>query len=303
VTRAPSVSVVMVSYWTGPVLFEAVDSVLRQGEASQLLLVNNGNPPQVETELRRLRDQAMDLVLIEGQGNVGFAAACNLGARRASGQLLLILNPDCVLPAQGLARLLRQTRTLVRPWVMGCRLLDTDGREQAGARRRQPTACGLLAEGLGLTRLFPGCRRLPRVNLHRDPVPEQISEVEVTSGACMIMPAADYWGIGGMDEGFFLHVEDIDFCVRFRARGGHVFFSSEVAVVHHKSTSAADPVRVEWYKTRGFFRYFRKHRRPWIGWLEMLFADAMVLGRFLFLALLHATGATGTKGARVLDEG
>ncbi len=298
--ETPDVSVVMVSYRTGPLLFRALDSVLQQAATSELLLVNNGNPPPIEVDLRRLSAQTKNLVLIEGQGNVGFARACNLGARRAKEPLLLFLNPDCLLPDQGLRVLLQQTQRLSRPWLMGCRLLDSAGREQAGARRHQPSVGALVAEGLGLSRLFP--RWLPRVNLHRDPLPEQITEVEVTSGACMMIPAEDYWAVGGMDEGYFLHVEDIDFCVRFRAFGGRVYFSPQVAAVHHKSTSEVDPLLVEWHKTRGFFRYFRKHRTSWSGWLGVLLADSLVLVRFVSRALLRGAGARRYKASGAPGE-
>ena len=73
------------------------------------------------------------------------------------------------------------------------------------------------------------------------------------------MPKADYDAIDGMDERYFLHVEDIDFCLRFRKSGGEVYFNPHVAVTHYKSSSRANAVRIEARKTAGVVRYFNTH--------------------------------------------
>jgi GT2 family glycosyltransferase len=167
--------------------------------------------------------------------------------------------------------------------MLGPRLLNPDGSEQAGDRRRVLTPWLALVEALGLYRL-PGVQRF---NLHREPLPQHTLAVPVISGACMLLPQPDYWALGGMDEGFFLHVEDIDFCVRFAAGGGTVYFCPGVSVAHAKGTSEASALTVEWHKTRGFFRYFRKHfsgRYP-PGVVPLV--NAAILGRYLLLASAH----------------
>ena len=80
-------SVVMVSYRTGEVLWAAIEAVLSpdQEGMTELILVDNGNPPAVAAELARRAERDPRLVLVTGHGNVGFARACNLGASRARG--------------------------------------------------------------------------------------------------------------------------------------------------------------------------------------------------------------------------
>jgi hypothetical protein len=170
--------------------------------------------------------------------------------------------------------------------VVGPRLLDSDGSEQAGGRRRVLTPWLALVEALGLYR-FPG---VTRFNLHREPLPERTLAVPVISGACMLLPRDDYWRLGGMDEAFFLHVEDIDFCVRVGRSGGTVYFCPGVAVAHAKGTSAAPALAVEWHKTRGFFRYFRKHfgGRSTPGLVALV--NGAILLRYLALASAHLLG-------------
>ena len=251
------VSTIIVSYHTGPVLFEAIESVLAQEALRELILVDNGNPDAVLQEVNRRATLDPRLVVITGHGNIGFAAACNLGARRAGGAHLLFLNPDCRVPPDMLQALLAEAAGLPRPWMLGCRLVNPDGSEQRGARREMLTPRSALAEVCRLDRLMPG--RFTRINLNDLPVPQHTISVPVISGACMMLPVADYWEIGGMDEGYFLHVEDIDFCHRFRAAGGEIFFVPRVSVLHLKGTSRARPLAVEWHKTRGFMRHFRKN--------------------------------------------
>jgi N-acetylglucosaminyl-diphospho-decaprenol L-rhamnosyltransferase len=251
------VSTIMVSYHTGAVLFEAIEGVLAQDALRELILVDNGNPDAMLREIHRRANLDPRLVVISGHGNIGFAAGCNLGARRASGNCLLFLNPDCRLPTDALPTLLAEAARRSQPWMLGCRLVNPDGSEQRGARREMLTPRTALAEVCRLDRLMPG--RFTRVNLNDLPVPRHTISVPVISGACMILPTADYWRIGGMDEGYFLHVEDIDFCHRFRAAGGEIFFVPQVSVLHHKGTSGAGRLTVEWHKTRGFMRHFRKN--------------------------------------------
>ena len=278
-----SVSIVMVSYHTGPALTTAIRAGLDQSPVEQLVLVNNGNPPEVGEMLREWAAREPRLVLEQGQGNVGFAAGCNLGARRATGDLLLLLNPDCVLPAGAVSALAAEGLRQPRPWLLGPRLLNPDGSEQAGDRRRVLTPWLALVEALGLYRL-PGVRRF---NLHQEPLPAQTLPVPVISGACMLLPRQDYWDVGGMDEAFFLHVEDIDFCVRFGANGGGVYFCPAVRLPHAKGSSDAPALAVEWHKTRGFLHYFRKHFSHSSVPGVILLTNGAILLRYLLMALAN----------------
>ena len=284
-TCAPTarcVSVVMVSFYTGAPLTAAIDSVLADPQVAQLILVNNGNPSETGAALSALAARDPRVVLVEGQGNVGFSRGCNLGAAAATGEYQLLLNPDCILPAGALGGLLEAGSSLPGPWVVGPRLIFPDGAEQAGARRREPSPRRILVEGLGLYRLFP---RLQRINMHDDPLPATITPVDVISGACMLMPRADFQRIGGMDEGYFLHVEDIDFCVRFRQAGGQAHFVPRVEVVHRKGSSRTGRLRVEWHKTTGFFRYLRQFRRRYRQPGTELVARLALLLRFAAVVL------------------
>ena len=276
------VSVVMVSFWTGPVLNAAIESVLAADQEGvvELILVDNGNPPEVAAQLERWAAADPRLILVSGHRNVGFARGCNIGARRARGRYLLLLNPDCCLAPGAIPALLAEHDALGDHWMLGCRVLNPDASDQRGSRRALLTPWTTLVEAFRLDRLAPKLLRRHRLNHHQGPLPERTVRVPVVSGACMMLPVATFRAVGGMDEDYFLHVDDLDLCLRLHRRGIAVYFAPHVEAVHHAGSSRMNPIRIEWHKTRGFLRYFRVHYRG-LRWIPVTAPlAAAVLTRF-----------------------
>ena len=284
------ISVVMVSYRTGEVLFPSIDAVLApdQEGVAELILIDNGNPPEVAAELARRAEAEPRFTLVGGHGNIGFARGCNLGARRARCRHLLLLNPDCGLGPGAVPALLAEAAALGDHWMLGCRVLDPDGNDQRGSRRALLTPRTALVEMFRLDRLAPRLFRHHRLNHHDRPLPGGTARVPAVSGACMMLPAATFRAVGGMDEGYFLHVDDLDLCLRLHRTGIPVYFAPHVEAVHHAGSSQASPLRVEWHKTRGFLRYFRVHFRT--------------SPLFLLLEPLIGVGALGRFGIRAVQS-
>jgi GT2 family glycosyltransferase len=142
------------------------------------------------------------------------------------------------------------------PCIVGARVLNIDGTEQRGARRGEVTPVTTL---LSLTRLAH-LRPFRGFEIHHqdDPTPDHPISVPTISGACFAMTRADFSAMGGFDEGYFLHVEDVDLCWRVRKSGGLVLFHPGARVVHLGSTSHTSPMKVEFWKGLGLVRYFRK---------------------------------------------
>ena len=276
------VSVVMVSYRTGPVLFAAIDSVLSQTQEAvvELILIDNGNPPEAIAELRRREEADSRLTLISGHGNVGFSRGCNIGADRARGRYLLLLNPDCCLGLGAVPALLAEAVALGESWMIGCRVLNPDGSDQRGSRRALLTPYTAVVEALRLYRLAPRLFASHRLNYHERPLPDGSVRMPAVSGACMLLPAETFQAVGGMDEGYFLHVEDLDLFHRLHRARIPVFFVPHVEVVHQLSSSQASPIRIEWHKTRGFIRYFRAHCRGLVWAFVAVPLVFAVLARF-----------------------
>ncbi|MBV8940034.1 MAG: glycosyltransferase [Alphaproteobacteria bacterium] len=257
-------SILMVSYHTGAVLRHGIALALAQEGLAELIMVNNGNPPEAEAYLRALERQQPAFRLITGQGNIGFAAGCNRAAEAATGEFLLLLNPDCLLPARVLPRLTEALEHTPQAMLAAPLLLNPDGSEQRGGRR------ALLTPDTALGEMMHAFRRgAPRLNLHHLPPPEHTVEVPAVSGACMAIRRRDYQALGGMDERYFLHVEDLDLCLRVYRGGGKILCVPEVKVVHWRSTSNTPSRFVERCKRDGFLRYFHAHYPQLPPWKKL----------------------------------
>jgi hypothetical protein len=254
-----SVSAIVVSYFTGPLLARAIASLKAAPEIGEIIIVDNGNWQGAVEAAAAATPEGAPVEIVSGHGNVGFATACNLGAKRARGRHLLFLNPDAVMPTGGVARLLADGAALPRPFLIGPMIVNPDGTEQQGSRRQTLTPWTAFVEAARLYRIAPRHPYFRRFNLHDDPRPAGVTPVPVISGACFFLHKEDYVLIGGMDERYFLHVEDVDFCLRFAKAGGAVYFDPHVGVVHHKSSSRVSAMRVERRKTASVIRYFNTH--------------------------------------------
>ena len=235
---------------------ECVTSVLSAPGVDELVLVNHDNPEATNKALRDLADAEPKFKLIETGANLGFAKGCNIGAREASGDLVLFLNPDAVLGKGVATRLKDSAQTMTdSPWLIGACVLNSDGTEQRGARRGELTPRSAIISFLGLQRIFPNLRGIHREG---EMIPEALHTTPTVSGAAMMMDRAQFLEIGGFDEQYFLHVEDIDICRVVRRQGGAVWFEPRASVLHYGGTSKSNPFKVETHKASGFVRYFWK---------------------------------------------
>ena len=252
-----SVSVVMVVYMTGEALEQSLACVLADPLVDELVVVDNGSSPAEAARLQALAARDSRVVLMTGHGNVGFARGANLGARKARGDLLVFLNPDAFLQPGCVAELVREIDGRPVPSVIGGRVLNADRTEQRGGRRGEITPISALLSLSTLSKRVPGWRRF-EVHWEQDTTPDQVAEVPTVSGACLCMRREDFDVMAGFDEGYFLHVEDIDLCWRVRRQGGVVLFHPRAEVIHLGGTSQTSPLKVEFHKGVGLARFFRR---------------------------------------------
>ncbi|MET3664609.1 glycosyltransferase family 2 protein [Caulobacter sp. 1776] len=254
---APRLSLVMVVYMTGPALMESVRHALAEPRVEEFIIVDNGSSLADAAWLRELARREPRVRLLQGLGNIGFARAANLGAAAAKGEALVFLNPDAFLTPGAVAALADAARDRPSPCIIGGRVFNTDGTEQRGARRGEITPVTTLLTLSKLSAILPPLRRF---EIHREgePPPAHPVDTPTISGACFYMSASDFHALGGFDEGYFLHVEDIDLCWRARRQGGSVLFQPNARIVHVGSTSRENPLIIEWHKGKGLVRYFLK---------------------------------------------
>lgn len=295
----PLVSIVVVNHNAGPFLTECIRTALPQ--AYEILMVDNASSDSsIEACTRQFANEPY-LKILRNDANLGFAAACNFGLSKARGDFVLFLNPDCRLGEGAVPELLRSLQADPTAGMVGGLLINLDGTEQGGGRRAVPTPWRSFVRAFGLSRF---AKRWPKLfydfHLHKQPLPDRPIEVEAISGACMLVRREAIADVGLWDEGYFLHCEDLDWCMRFRQKGWKILFVPSARVVHALGVCGRNrPIFVEWHKHKGMVRFYHKFfRHQYPGVLMWLVAVGVWL-RFGAVAGVH----TAKRAARALGLG
>jgi len=283
----PKVSIIIVNFNGGGLLTECVRAALASTIPVQVIVSDNGSADGSVLFLEQtIEDKRLQIE--ENNANLGFAAANNRVIPVATGEYILILNPDCLIKPDTLENLLKQLEFHPEAAMAGCLIRNLDGSEQAGCRRRVPSPWRTLVRILSLDRIFPNHPKFESVVMHQRPLPEKTVCKEAISGAFMLLRRTAMEDVGLMDEGYFLHCEDLDWCMRFRQKGWKILFVPHVEVIHAKGVcSHARPVRVEWHKHKGMVRFYRKFFRHQYPFLLMWLVIAAVWCRFLVIACVY----------------
>ena len=289
--------VVIVNFNAGEALSRCVESVLSQHETTRILLADNASTDRSAETVQAQYGQ-LDTVEVHLNGeNLGFARAVNRAAASAhieSADWLLILNPDCELFPGALAALREALERNPSHGLAGPMVVDRHGEPLRGTYRRFPDPWRSLLTFTGLWRLG---RFLPLFE-GIEPVatlPETITHAEAVSGACMLLPRQLFLEAGGFDEGYGLHCEDLDWCMRFRAHGWKIYFVPDARVTHFLGVCGRTrPVFVEWHKHKGMIRFYRKFFRHQYPGVLMWLVSLGVWLRFAATAVYHTvTGLAG----------
>lgn len=253
-----SAGVIVVSYRTGPALAACLDALGQASDVDEIVLVDNGNDAPEEEALRAIAGRDTRVRLLAGQGNIGFAAACNLGARAAQSDVLVFANPDVILRHDAITRLSAVLDAAPPPAIVGGDLRDSAGAPERGSRRDRLTLWAAFVSFTGLARLERAIPIFRDFNRHKDALPAAPVRVGAISGALVAMRRVDFETLGGFDEGYFVHVEDIDICRRAEALGWPVLFAPGPHGTHARSTSAVAPGVLARHKARSMARYLDK---------------------------------------------
>ncbi len=287
------ISVVIVNFNAGPGLVDSVRAAI--ADAYEVIVIDNASSDSSLEWLESTFGSNSKLRIVRGLSNEGFAKACNLGVALATGEFVFFLNPDCELEEGAVACLLEAIQADGEVGMVGGLLLNPDGSEQAGGRRAIPTPWRSFVRAFGLARFS---KRWPKLffdfHLHKEPLPKTPIEVEAISGACMLVKRDAMQVIGLLDEEYFMHCEDLDWCIRFRRGEWKILFVPDARMLHHKGVcSRARPIFVEWHKHKGMMRFYRKlfsHQYP--GVLMWLVFVGVWL-RFLLVASYHTARRMG----------
>jgi GT2 family glycosyltransferase len=194
--------------------------------------------------------------VIESATNRGFAAANNAGIRQSTGRALLLLNPDTIVPAGAIDRLLAELDRQPDAAVIGPRLVDGNGHaELSFGSMMSPMA------EMRQRRLMRGLERGdPTIRSRVDAMTRQEHSPDWVSGACLLVWRQDAEAVGLLDERYVMYTEDVDFCAALRARGRRVLFTPAVEIVHLRGRSAAtSPAATNAAYRRSHVAFYQKH--------------------------------------------
>lgn len=252
------VSVIIVNYNSWDLVSCCLDALSTAAGKVQyeVVIVDNGSntlpPPYLQS-----RDSMVRIVRLKK--NLGFAGGVNTGIRASQSEFVLLLNPDTVMAAGSLDQMVAFIASRAGTAVVGPKLVMKNGKIDMACHRLFPRYRDLWYVLLGLHLAFPHSREFARFNLsYLDP--DEIAEVDIVSGACMLARRSAIEQVGLLDEEFFLYGEDLDWCQRFRLAGWQVHYYPHAQVVHYKGAAMA---RSGWRPAFEFYRsiflLYRKH--------------------------------------------
>jgi N-acetylglucosaminyl-diphospho-decaprenol L-rhamnosyltransferase len=247
------VAAIVVTYDALPWIEQCLDSL--RGVVT--VVVDNGSR---DGTVAFVRERYPDVRVVESE-NRGLGAGWNIGLRETSGDYALLLNADAWLLDGALERLVAFADSRPQTAVIGPRLLDPDGTLQRSVRGF-PTVWRLATEYLYLRKLAPGSSALNAFyggGFDHD----EVRDVEVVMGACMLLRRAAVDDVGECDEDYFLFSEETDWCYRFREAGWEVVFFPGAECVHVRG--AAHGGRLYRENLRGHLLFLSKHRGPMVA--------------------------------------
>jgi GT2 family glycosyltransferase len=284
---AARVAAIVVTHDSGGVLERCVAALLDAAEVAEIVIVDNAShdgAPQALAGRPRVR-------VLANADNRGFGAACNQGAAVTCAAFLVFVNPDCFVARDTLARLAAVAAADPTIGLVGVDMRDAEGRREDAARRADPTLARVIGELLARVGVPT------RSRVHLQPTGAPLEVVDAVSGALMLVPRGTFAAIGGFDEGYRLHVEDLDLCHRIRTQGLRVVVAADVQATHLKGTSSSTrPLFVAWHKHRGLARYWLRHGAGG-GMLVTAFAILLLWLRFALLSPWYAWSALRSRPA------
>jgi GT2 family glycosyltransferase len=256
------------------------------------------NPPEMSYEIivvdgasfdgcgEMLAKEFPEVRFVQSQKNVGFAKANNLGFEKSNGELLLFLNPDTEVRGGAVNTLVAALRSLDKAGIAGAKLLNTDGSVQTSCVQPFPTILNQLLDSENLRRAFPRHSFWGMAALfEKDPAPK---EVEVLSGACLLMKRETFQAIGLFSQNYFMYAEDLDLCYKVRQAGLKNYYVPAAEVVHHGggSTQAGKSTFSAVMMRESVYRFLVKVRGWWYGQGFRASLALGAVGRLLALVLV-----------------
>lgn len=220
-----TIAVVIVTYNSADVIGGAIEAIYDSKDV-QIVVVDNASSDNTRS---LIKDRFPDVLLIENQENLGFARAVNEGAKKASGDAILLLNPDALIDRSSLFRLYAKMNSIPECGIVAP-LIKTPGLKTANGGFA-PSIRHMFMHSTGLSRFSHKFRSLrghyTMIGTHR-----YASKVDWVTGGCMLVRKAVWQRLGGLTTRWFMYAEDIDFCLRVKDAGWSTWLIPDISATH-----------------------------------------------------------------------
>lgn len=280
-------SVVIVNYNVKHFIEQCLFSVLKAAQhvSCEVFVVDNNS---VDGSVNLIKSRFPQITLIENKTNTGFSVANNQAIRLAKGDYVLLLNPDTVVQEDTFVKTVTFMDEHPDAGGLGVKMLDGQGNFAPESKRGLPTPSVAFYKMFGLSKLFPHSRKFGKYHLTYLPENE-VNEVDVLSGAFMLMRKSLLDKIGLLDETFFMYGEDIDLSYRITKAGYRNYYFPLTQIIHYKGEStkrSSINYVLIFYKAMAIFskKHFSGSHTFWFTFLInlaiILKAGAALLSRF-----------------------
>lgn len=273
-------SIIIVSWNVADMLADCLDSIRANTDwlSVEVIVVDSASSDHTVDMLQSRYDWVISLPQTE---NVGFSRGNNIGLAAAKGRHLLLLNPDTEVIDDMLPRMVLYLDGNPDVGIIGPHTYNTDGTTQS-SRRRFPTLQTLFFESTWLQPFAPAYI-IPHFTM-QDTHDDETIEVDWVQGHALMARREVYLHIGGLDEGFVMYSEEMDWCKRAKDNGWEVVYVADAHVTHHGGQSSAQAGAYKYIQfNRSKIRYAKKHHGTFSAWLLRL----VLLKLFAFQLLLE----------------
>ena len=277
-------SIIIVSWNVADLLRACLDSILAAPTklALEIIVVDSASS---DATVAMIQSEYPQVTLMAQTENLGFVKCNNIGLNASRGQHVLLLNPDTEIIGDALATMVAYLDAHPDVGIVGPHTFNTDRTTQS-TKRRFPTMATGFFESTWLQDYAP--KSLMDWYYAADVADQAIGDVDWVQGSALMARRSMYEQIGGLDEGFFMFSEELDWCKRAKDAGWRVVYVGAAQIIHHGGKSTEQIASRKYiYFHQSKLRYFRKN----YGWLV-----AQILRIFLLLNYVWQILLEGAKG-------
>lgn len=279
------ISILIVNYNTSELLINCIKSIYERTNSVEfeIIVVDNHSSDDSVYKVRKVFPKVR---IIENNQNIGFAKANNQAINESTGEVILLLNSDTIVLDGAIEKSFRFLRDHPDAGVVGCKLMNPDRSLQPSCRS-YPSILNYLSESFFLYKLFPKSQIFGRPFMTFLDC-SSIVNVDVVSGAFMMIKRDVLDHVGLLDDGFFMYSEEIDFCYRVRKNGWQIYYYPGAQIIHIRGGTSgqfSNQMFLELHKSQIKFCY--KHHPNWYAHTERILIFFGVLLRYIHAQMLY----------------